>query len=107
MSSNDRMNQASITFPVAMSFGDRDFFASNRGAEDILNCVKNHNGGRVNLFKVKKATHLQMQEFPQLMAEYMIGHFEGQITDRWEPTKYGDYQWYDQKPPKGLTSIDK
>ena len=52
MTSTDRMNQAAINFPVAMAFGDQDFFASNVGGEDILKACQ-ANGSRVNLFKME------------------------------------------------------
>ena len=52
MLEEDRLNKSSTTFPVALAFGDRDFFASSRGGEDILKACKKHNGNRVNLFKM-------------------------------------------------------
>lgn len=41
----DRMGNPKINFPVAMAFGDQDYFSSDRGAEEILNKVKENNDG--------------------------------------------------------------
>lgn len=90
MLEKDRMDQPEINFPVAMGFGDRDCFASSRGGEDILNVCKN-NGSRINLFKFQKGTHAFCIEYPEQTAESIIGHFEGTIADKWEPTIFGDY----------------
>ena len=58
----DRMDQASINFPVAMAFGDQDCFSSDVGAERILNACKVNNGGRVNLFKLKGGHAFYLQD---------------------------------------------
>ena len=52
MTKEDRLNNEKCSFPMAMAFGDRDFFASSIGAEDILENAKKWNGGQVNLFKM-------------------------------------------------------
>lgn len=99
MTSTDRMNQAAINFPVAMAFGDQDFFASNVGGEDILKACQ-ANGSRVNLFKMEGGHCFYAQDY-KATSDAIIGHFEGTIVDKWEPTIYGDYQWRGKKPSKG------
>ena len=98
MTETDRMNQAAINFPVAMAFGDQDFFASSVGGEDILRACQ-ANGSRVNLFKMKGGHCFYLDH--KATSDAIIGHFEGTIVDKWEPTIYGDYQWRGKKPPKG------
>ena len=86
------MDQASINFPVAMAFGDQDCFSSDVGAERILNACKVNNGGRVNLFKLKGGHAFYLQDM-QATVDAIVGHFDGTIRDRWEPTIYGNYNW--------------
>ena len=105
MTETDRLNKPEVNFPVGMAFGDRDFFSSDQGGEEILNAVKAHNGGRVNLFKMEKGTHAYLCEMPDKTAEYVIGTFEGTITDRWETTTFGDYHWHGEKATKSWKPV--
>lgn len=82
-----------------MAFGDQDFFASSTGGEDILKACQ-ANGCRVNLFKMKGGHCFYIQDV-KASADAIIGHFEGTIVDKWEPTIYGNYQWGNKKPSKG------
>merc|ERR1719350_57856 len=95
MRESDRLDNPRCAFSAAMAFGTRDRFASSQGGEDILRILGRHNSGRVNLFRVggdSKATggtHVFPMEFPEETARMMLGHFDGSIQGRWEPTVLG------------------
>jgi len=105
LTKEDRLNKPECNFPIAIAFGDRDMFASSNGAEDILNNAKKHNGGMVNLFKVPDAEHNFSLTHIDYVFEKMTGHFDGTITNTWEPTIYGDYNWQGKTPTKGWKPI--
>jgi pimeloyl-ACP methyl ester carboxylesterase len=91
----DRLNQPACSFPIAVAFGSRDIFASNTGAEELLETLKQHNGGRVNLFKIggddKKmgGDHTFYIVHEEATRAAIVGHFNGSITGRWETTVEG------------------
>ena len=95
----DRLNNSSCNFPMALAFGAADAFASNIGGEDLLKLIGNHNGGRINLFKIggdktdpkDGATHIFYICFEQECVDAIVGHFNGTITGRWEPTVLGSH----------------
>mmetsp|Transcript_10623 Transcript_10623/g.23417 ORF Transcript_10623/g.23417 Transcript_10623/m.23417 type:complete len:228 (+) Transcript_10623:199-882(+) len=92
MKETDRLNNSKVSFPVAMAFGNCDAFASSNGAEDILNLIKVHNQGQVNLFKIggdsekTSGSHCFAQELPEQTFELIHGHFERKLINVWQPT---------------------
>ena len=95
----DRLNNPKCNFPMALAFGAADPFASNIGGEDLLKLIGNHNGGRINLFKIggdktdpkDGAHHSFYIRFEQECVDAIVGHFNGSITGRWEPTVHGSH----------------
>lgn len=80
----DRMMNPDIDYPVAFSFGDRDFFGSD-GAELIVKANRHFESGRSQLFKVENSGHDLEWDNPYKLVEQMIGFFEGTITSTFEP----------------------
>ena len=65
----DRMGNPDLDFPIAAAFGDRDFLASENGAEVVLKASKRFETGEAQLFKVKDCTHFmpQLYQFWQII----------------------------------------
>jgi hypothetical protein len=97
MTAEDRLNKPACSFPVALVFGSRDGFASDQGGETLLNVLRKHNDDRVNLFRIGGDTqatgvsHNLTVEAPDETVAAMLGHFDGTITGRWEPTVLGSH----------------
>ena len=54
LQSSDRLGGKD--FPIAMAFGDRDFFGTE-GADEIVKNNKNFSNGKSQLFKVQNCSH--------------------------------------------------
>ena len=95
MEAADRLGNPACTFAFGLAFGSMDAYASDIGGEALLNLMREKNGGRVNLFKVGGDTketcgrHFFSVSHEQALTELIIGHFDGSIVGRWEPTVQG------------------
>ena len=102
MTAEDRLANPKCTFPIAYSFGDRDFFSSDLGAEDLVKINLELSGGKTCLFKIERAGHNMMFEQPDKLFSLMKGFFDGELAGVYEPTLIGDYQWHGETPKKGF-----
>ena len=71
-------------FPIAMSFGTRDYFGSAEGADRIVKNNKHFKSGRSQIFLQRNTGHNLMWEDPDKLIEHMVGFFEGSILGTWE-----------------------
>ena len=61
---DDRMMNSDLDFPVAFSFGDRDFLGSE-GADEIVRNNKYFKSGESQLFKLKNSGHNLFLDNPE------------------------------------------
>ena len=78
LQSEDRLGNKNIEFPIAMVFGDRDWFGTE-GADDIIRNNKHFQSGRSQLFKIDNCRHYMNYDKPDELCRLMRGFFEGTI----------------------------
>ena len=64
LSSLDRLGNPELPFPIGVTYGDRDYFGSDNGAEEIIKNSKFFTSGRSQLFKVANCSHYMPTEQP-------------------------------------------
>lgn len=94
MTRDDRLGSPNCTFPIAYAFGDQDFFSSDLGAEAIIEKHSQFDGGKSSIFKVKKSSHVIMNDQGPELLRLMKGFFNGEMCGERQLTVKGNYQWY-------------
>ena len=83
LQATDRLGNPNIDFPIAIAFGDNDFFGSE-GADDLVRMNKHFASGRSQLFKIKDCSHYMTKDRPEEFYRIMNGFFDGTITGHFE-----------------------
>ena len=97
MQSEDLLGNPKIDFPIAIAYGDRDFFGSE-GSDTIIKGNRHFESGlkRSALLRIEDCGHNMFLDQPKVLAELMIGFFEGTLPERtlqlkpvqaWHPPK--------------------
>ena len=83
LQSEDRLGNKAIDFPIAMAFGDKDWFGSE-GADEIIRNNKHFKSGQSQLFKIENCRHFMNYDQPEEMCRLMIGFFEGTVRGNFQ-----------------------
>ena len=69
LSSIDRLGNPDLSFPIGVTYGDRDYFGSDNGSEEIIKHSKHFKNGKSQLLKVANCSHYMPTEQPQILAD--------------------------------------
>ena len=82
-------------FPIAFSFGDRDYMGSE-GADKVVKSNAFFKSGHSQIFKLPNSGHCGHEHNPEQLQELIVGFFNETIKGRFEEKARTD--WVDPTP---------